>query len=159
MGTKYKGNKGEINALNAFININRAVDSIGTRISKKRSDRGLTQSQFGVLEALLHLGPLCQKEIAQKLLVSGGNITMVIDNLEKRSLVKRIRSEQDRRYFNVQLTKEGESLIKDIIPEHVKAIVKEFESLTQEEQITLRNLSRKLGRGRESNNKGVNSND
>ncbi len=159
MGTKYKGNKGEINALNAFININRAVDSIGIRISKKRSDRGLTQSQFGVLEALLHLGPLCQKEIAQKLLVSGGNITMVIDNLEKRSLVKRIRSEQDRRYFNVQLTKEGESLIKDIFPEHVKAIVKEFESLTQEEQITLRNLSRKLGRGRESNNKGVNSND
>ncbi len=159
MGTKYKGNKGEINALNAFININRAVDSIGTRISKKHSYRGLTQSQFGVLEALLHLGPLCQKEIAQKLLVSGGNITMVIDNLEKRSLVKRIRSEQDRRYFNVQLTKEGESLIKDIFPEHVKAIVKEFESLTQEEQITLRNLSRKLGRGRESNNKGVNSND
>ena len=159
MGTKYKGNKGEINALNAFININRAVDSIGTRISKKYSNRGLTQSQFGVLEALLHLGPLFQKEIAQKLLVSGGNITMVIDNLEKRSLVKRIRSEQDRRYFNVQLTKEGESLIKDIFPEHVKAIVKEFESLTQEEQITLRNLSRKLGRGRESNNKGVNSND
>ena len=159
MGTKYKGNKGEINALNAFININRAVDSIGTRISKNHSDKGLTQSQFGVLEALLHLGPLCQKEIAQKLLVSGGNITMVIDNLEKRGLVKRIRSEQDRRYFNVQLTKEGESLIKDIFPEHVKTIVKEFESLTQEEQITLRNLSRKLGRGRESNNKGINSND
>ncbi|MEE9193653.1 MAG: MarR family transcriptional regulator [Thermodesulfobacteriota bacterium] len=159
MGTKYKGNKGEINALNAFININRAVDSIGTRISKNFQQKGLTESQFGVLEALLHLGPLYQKEIAEKLLVSSGNITMVIDNLEKRELVKRLRYQKDRRYFNIELTNKGKNLIKSIFPEHVKAIVREFETLTQEEQKVLRNLTRKLGKGKDLGINGVKKND
>lgn len=159
MGTKYKGNKGEINALNAFININRAVNSIGTRISKNFQQKGLTESQFGVLEALLHLGPLYQKEIAEKLLVSSGNITMVIDNLEKRELVKRLRYQKDRRYFNIELTNKGKNLIKSIFPEHVKAIVREFETLTQEEQKVLRNLTRKLGKGKDLGINGVEKND
>lgn len=159
MGTKYKGNIREINALNAFININRAVESIGTRINKNLQQKGLTESQFGVLEALLHLGPLCQKEIAEKLLVSGGNITMVIDNLEKRELVKRLRSRKDRRYFNIKLTDKGKNLIKSIFPEHVKTIVREFEILTQDEQKVLRNLARKLGKGNDLNINGVEKND
>ncbi|MGI9535248.1 MAG: MarR family winged helix-turn-helix transcriptional regulator [Thermodesulfobacteriota bacterium] len=159
MGTKYKGNKKEIDALNAFININRAVESVSSRLSKNHLDNGLTESQFGVLEALLHLGPLCQKEIAEKLLVSGGNITMVIDNLEKRDLVMRVRSEKDRRYYNIELTSKGENLIKGIFPVHVKAIVKEFEVLTSKEQELLRGLSRKLGMGKKPDHKGVSKND
>ena len=91
MATKYKGNKEEVAALNAFININRAVESLGSRLAQNYVSSGLTSSQFGVLETLLHLGPLYQKEIANKLLVSGGNITMVIDNLERRQLVIRKR--------------------------------------------------------------------
>jgi len=159
MGTKYEGNKKETAALNAFININRAVESVGARLSKKHLVNGLTASQFGVLEALLHLGPLCQKDIAEKLLVSRGNITMVIDNLEKRGLVRRVRPENDRRYFNVELTKNGESLIKKIFPEHVKSIVKEFEVLTDNEQELLRNICRKLGKGKISDQRGVSTND
>ena len=159
MGTKHKGTSKETNALNAFININRAVNSISTRISKNFQQKKLTESQFGVLEALLHLGPLCQKEIAQKLLVSGGNITMVIDNLEKRNLVRRLKSEKDRRYFNIELTKKGEILIQSIFPEHIKAIVKEFETLTQDEQKVLRKLTRKLGKGKDLGIKEVKTND
>ncbi len=47
---------------------------------------GLTESQFGVLDSLFHLGPMKQKEIGKKILKSGGNITMVINNLEKRGI-------------------------------------------------------------------------
>ena len=159
MGTKYKGNDKEIMALNAFININRAVESVGARLSSNYLRYGLTDSQFGVLEALLHLGPLCQKDIAKKLLVSGGNITMVIDNLEKRGLVERIRSLNDRRFINIELTKKGEDLIKSIFPDHVKNIVKEFEVLTAQEKKQLRDLCRKLGRGKNSDHKGVSIND
>ena len=150
MGTKYKGSTEQILALNAFININRAVESLGARLSKNHQVYGLTESQFGVLEVLHHLGPLCQKEIAEKLLVSGGNITMVIDNLEKSGLVSRVRSDSDRRYYNIKLTKKGDELIKRIFPGHVRAIVDEFSVLTGQEQEILRNLCRKLGRGKES---------
>ena len=57
----------------------------------------VTVSQFGVLEALHHLGPLRQGEISAKLLRSGGNITLVVDNLEARGLVQRTREANDRR--------------------------------------------------------------
>ena len=148
MATKYKGSVKERNALNAFISLNRAVETVRININKNFQHNGLTESQFGVLEALLHLGPLCQKDIAEKLLVSSGNITMVIDNLEKRNLVKRNRSENDRRYIHIELTKSGKNLIQSIFPGHVDSIVKEFSILTAEEQKTLRNLTKKLGKGK-----------
>ena len=147
MATKYKGNKEEVSALNAFININRAVESLRSRLTQYYTANGLTVSQFGVLEALFHLGPLCQKKIAEKLLVSGGHITMVIDNLEKRKLVSRKRSETDRRYYNVDLTRKGRELISNIFPKHVKEVVKEFSVLTGNEQEQLRKLCKKLGKG------------
>ena len=64
MGTKYKGSLKEKIALNAFINLNRAVETVRMRTNKNFQHNGLTESQFGVLEALFHLGPLCQKELA-----------------------------------------------------------------------------------------------
>ena len=68
-------------ALSAYVKMLRATDAISERLSKTWKNAGLTISQFGVLEALYHLGPLCQKEIAKKILKTTGNITMVIDNL------------------------------------------------------------------------------
>ena len=73
---------------------------------------------------------------------------MVIDNLEKRNLVKRNRSSEDRRYIHIELTKSGENLINSIFPGHVDSIVSEFSILTAEEQKTLRKLTRKLGKGK-----------
>jgi MarR family 2-MHQ and catechol resistance regulon transcriptional repressor len=107
MGTRYKGTQKEIRALNAFINFMRAADSVSSRLSRLLAKHGLTMSQFGALEALYHLGPLTQNELGKKLLKTSGNITMVVDNLEKRTLVKRVRSPEDRRSVTVTLTKEG----------------------------------------------------
>ncbi len=145
MGTKYRGTAEEVRALNAFIKLIRAAESVSTRVEGRLSEIGLSVSQFGVMEALLHLGPLHQKELAKKILKSGGNITMVVDNLEKRGLVERLRDEEDRRRFFVRLTDKGKRLIKKFFPGHVERITKEMSILTGKEQEELGMLCKKLG--------------
>lgn len=137
--------KSEKLALNSYIKLMRAAESVTARTNRTIAAAGLTISQFGVLEALYHLGPLCQKDLAKKILKSTGNITMVIDNLEKRSLVLRERDPQDRRYYSVKLTDGGERLIGSIFPGHAAAIVEEMGVLTEAEQAELGRLCRKLG--------------
>jgi len=143
--TNYKGTKVEVRALSAYVKLVRASESITSRIQRHVTESGLSVSQFGVLEALLHLGPLSQSEIAKKVLKSTGNITMVIDNLEKRSLVKRERQQDDRRFYSVQLTAEGKKLIGSIFPRHAALIVAEMGILSSAEQEELGHLCRKLG--------------
>ncbi len=146
MGTCYRGTREEVNALNTFIKLMRAADSLASRLSPVVSSTGLTMSQFGALEVLFHLGPLCQSELGRKLLRSGGNITMVVDNLERRGLVRRERGE-DRRFVSVHLTTEGRQLIQKIFPKHLDALVREMRILTEAEQKELGRLCKKIGKG------------
>ena len=125
----------------------RAAESITTRAHKHLSSAGLTVSQFGVLEAIHHLGPLSQKELGRKILRSSGNITMVIDNLEKRRLVRRERDTSDRRIFIVHLTDEGQKLIRKIFPSHAALITGEMSVLNATDQTVLGNLCKKVGLG------------
>jgi len=92
------------------------------------------------------MGPLRLGQIAEKVLKSEGNITTVVDNLERAGLVKRERSVKDRRAVTVSLTEEGRRLISEVIPPHIQAIVEAMEILTPEEQETLGRLCRKLGK-------------
>lgn len=146
MSTHYSGKIEEVLALSTWIKLTRAADSFGARLARRGTLDGLTPSQFGVLEALHHLGPLNQGEICGKLLKSGGNITLVIDNLEARGLVRRERAPGDRRVVTVWLTDAGRAVIERIFPEHVHAIVEEMGVLTADEQETLGRLCRKLGK-------------
>lgn len=131
--------------LNTYTKLMRATESVTGRVGRKMSDAGLTISQFGVLEALLHKGDMCQRDVAAKILKSTGNITLVIDNLEKQGLVKRERSLEDRRYCTVLLTEKGRSVIEAAFAEVEAAIVKEMSALTDEEQEILGKLCKKLG--------------
>jgi MarR family 2-MHQ and catechol resistance regulon transcriptional repressor len=145
MGTHYQGTKTEKDALEVYIKLSRAAEAVETRVNCHLRDYGLTWSQFGVLEALYHLGPLHPHELAAKILKSSGNLTLVIDNLVKRGLVERIREETDRRYITISLTEAGGQLISDIFPRHVKHVVDAIGVLTSEEQQQLAALCRKLG--------------
>ena len=147
MGTKYQGTEAEVQALDTYIKVTRAAQSITNRALEHLSDSNLTASQFAILEALYHLGTLSQVELAQKLLLSTGNITTVIQNLEKRDLVCRQRSKDDQRYMQVSITDAGRKLIAYIFPAHVAGIVDIMNVLTPEEQQILAGLSRKLGIG------------
>lgn len=147
MPTHHRGTRREVAALNAYIPLLRAAESLSALAALRIAAHGLTLSQFGALETLLHLGPLCQRELGEKLLKSGGNITMVVDNLEKRGWVRRERQKVDRRMITVRLTPQGRRLISKIFPGHVAEIVREMQQLTASEQQELRRLCRKLGRG------------
>jgi len=145
MPTHYRGTQEEVQALNLYIKLMRAAASVEARVNHHLAEAGLTISQFGILESLYHLGPLCQKDIAGKILKSTANITYVIDNLEKRDLVERRRSESDRRYIDVFLTDEGRALLEDIFPPHVQRVQDEFAILSEAEQAELSRLLRKVG--------------
>jgi MarR family transcriptional regulator, 2-MHQ and catechol-resistance regulon repressor len=132
-------------SLNSYTKLMRAAESVTNRVGRTMLAAGLTISQFGVLEALHHKGPLCQRDIAGKILKSTGNITLVIDNLEKQGLVRRERSTEDRRYFSVSLTPQGEQLIGTAFAAVESAIIAEMSALSDEEQDTLGQLCKKLG--------------
>jgi MarR family 2-MHQ and catechol resistance regulon transcriptional repressor len=146
MGTHYQGTPEEIRAVNAYVKLQRAADSVIARATKHFAESGLTTSQYGVLDMLFHLGPLAQKQIAEKLVKSDGNVTTVVDNLNKRGLVERERGAGDRRVVTVSLTSEGRALIAQVIPIHVRIIVEEMSYLTADEQEILGYLCRRLGK-------------
>jgi len=146
MGTRYTGSEDEVLALDAFIKLTRATDSLLSRLSRCESLKNLTMSQFGVMEMLYYLGPLSLGEISEKLLKSTGNITVVIDNLEKRDFVVRERDKQDRRIIRVSLTPQGSELIEKVFPYHVRAITAQMNILNKEEQRMLADLCKRLGK-------------
>ena len=147
MSTHYTGTPEERLALDGYIKLARAAEAVGTAINGYLKAYDLTVSQFGVLEAVYHLGPLHQKQVAQKILKSDGNLTLVLDNLSKRGLIERIRDTLDRRCVYVQLTERGRELITTLFPAHVQRVLSTMNALTPEEQEQLATLCRKLGLG------------
>jgi MarR family transcriptional regulator, 2-MHQ and catechol-resistance regulon repressor len=145
MGSHYKGTADEIRALSAYIKFARAYDAVRTRLDCLNISGDLTQTQFGVLETLYHLGSLHQNDLSEKLLISKSNVVAVIDKLEKQHYVKRQRSSEDRRYIFIHLTQAGQDIIESLLPAHVAAIVNEMSCLTADEQDEFGRLCRKIG--------------
>ncbi|NQV36482.1 MAG: MarR family transcriptional regulator [Candidatus Marinimicrobia bacterium] len=145
MSTHYKGSSEEQLALDTFIKLTRAINTVGRLTRASIESNSITVSQFGVLEMLYHIGPLCQKDISEKLLLTGGNMVTVIDNLERDGLVERRVDPKDRRSKRVFLSKKGQSLIANIFPAHVHEIVRVLSVLSADEQQQLGNLLKKLG--------------
>ncbi len=151
MPTHYQGSRQEKRALDAYVKLSRAAATVSARLDRLLSRRGrgegggMTTSQLGVLEAVLHLGPMSQCDLARKILKSNGNMTTVIDNLERDNLVRRERSREDRRVLVIHLTPKGTALIERIFPLHVEHMTLAMGQLTAKEQELLSTLCRKLG--------------
>ena len=137
--SRYSGDRVERLALSTYLKLTRASETLWNRLAPGLQRHDLTPSQFGVLEALYH------RDLGERILRSSGNMTLVIDNLEKRGLVRRERSVDDRRFIQVHLTEEGARLIRRVFPAHADAITRQLAVLTPEEQRALGNLCRKLG--------------
>lgn len=145
MTVRRADSRDEKRALGAFVKLMRAAETVAAHTHRHLADEGLTPTQFGVLEALYHLGPLNQRTIGKKLLKSSGNITTVVDNLEGQGLVRRRRQVEDRRFVTVELTEVGRERIAALFPRHAEAVVAELSVLTPAEQEELSRLCRKLG--------------
>ena len=109
-------------ALRAYVKLLRAGKAVLARVEPRLAAAGLTPTQLGVLEAILHKGPLTQRELGRKVLTSAGNMTDVVDKLEARGLVCRTRSPRDRRIVSVTLTPAGRTLIEGLFPRHARDI-------------------------------------
>jgi MarR family transcriptional regulator, 2-MHQ and catechol-resistance regulon repressor len=147
MPTHYRGTDEERLALDLFIKLHRAAGSITTRSLCPIARAGLTDSQFGILETLYHLGPMMPSQLADKLLKSRNNFTLVIDNLEKMGYVRRERSQIDRRAITIQLTDTGREKIADLFPQFAAGLAKQTRVLTPDEQKELARLLKILGTG------------
>ena len=113
-----------VEALRAYVKLLRAAKAVVARLEPGLANAGLTLTQLGVLEAVLHKGPLTQRELGRKVLTSAGNMTDVIDKLERRGMVSRSRKPGDRRAVRVELTPEGQRRIEAIFPPHAGKIAR-----------------------------------
>jgi MarR family 2-MHQ and catechol resistance regulon transcriptional repressor len=147
MTGKFKGGADEERALGAFVKLARAANTVLSYTNANLEPAGLSPSQFAVLEALYHVGPLRLGDLARRILKSSGNLTLVVDNLEKHGLVQRRKQGDDKRFILATITPAGEKLISSIFPNHARRITEIMGRLTSEEQEQLSNLCRKLGKG------------
>ena len=123
MPTRFPGTRAERRTLDTFIKLTRCTNSLFTRLAERNTIGELTYSQFAVLEALYHLGPLSQGQVSAKVLKSGSNMTTVIDNLaaqNKQAIVFTF-SKKTLRYIQQRLLgtiKGRDLLLLDDLPVH-----------------------------------------
>jgi MarR family 2-MHQ and catechol resistance regulon transcriptional repressor len=134
-------------AVAAYVKLHRAARALSDRVEGRVAAAGLTLTQFGVLEAILHKGPLSHRELGRKVLTSAANMTDVIDKLAARGLVQRVRCPSDRRLVKVELTDTGACLIERLFPDHARDIEQAMSFLACPEIAQLDALLRKLGHG------------
>ena len=146
MPTHYPGTETEKRALNLFICLMRASGQMLRTQQTVLAPYGLKPSAFGVLEALHHLGPMCQKALAGKILTTEGNVTQLCAILERRGLIERLRNPLDRRYISLHLTAAGEALIGELFPRILEELLHATARLADDEQEQMIAICKKIGR-------------
>jgi len=144
-----KKSYGELNDLNlkTVIALSRGFQSVRKRELKNFKGGGLTPAQFGVLEVLYHKGDLRICDIIEKTLSTGGNMTVVIDNLIKDGLIIRYPDPSDGRASLIRISQDGIKRIEEIFPKHIDNLREIFEVLTSEEKLQLISLLKKVSSG------------
>jgi MarR family 2-MHQ and catechol resistance regulon transcriptional repressor len=125
----------------------RALRTVAAK-SLNVNSTGLGDSDFRVLEVLLHKGPLPVNTIGPKVWLTPGSISVAVDRLEQKGLVKR-KNTDDRRVRRVELTPKGRMLITRVFREHAAAMEEVAAVLSKEERLILLRLLKKLGKGEE----------
>lgn len=142
----FHGTPRQERALSTYVKLLRASETLHTEATRSLAGTDLSSSQFAVLEALYHVGPLCLSDLARKILKTSGNLTMVAKNLEKQGLVVRQQSAQDRRFISLAITEKGRKLMARVFPLHLSRIVELMDRLNPAQQDELALLCRKLGK-------------
>ncbi|MBE6053251.1 MAG: MarR family transcriptional regulator [Clostridium sartagoforme] len=118
--------------LKLVIAMARTYDSLFSEMEKNFNEFGLNISEFGVLEMLYHKGDQPVQKVAEKILVTSGTITYVINKLEKKDLVVRRKCNKDKRVYYVSLTEKGKDFIAHIFPKHKSFVDNLFKDISEE---------------------------
>lgn len=134
------------NGIHVFLVLWKAARAVETYAEKSVTELRMCGSDFAVLEALLHKGPLPVNEIGKKVLLTSGSITVAVDRLAEKQLVERRAHGSDRRARIVHLTKEGKKLITRAYVQHAADLEQlASASLSTTERATLIRLLKKIG--------------
>jgi len=136
--------------VHAWLVMMKAMQAITRYALANLEETGLGLSDFAVLEALLHKGPLPVNVIGPKVNLTPGSISVAVDRLVAKGLVSRAESSQDRRVRIVALTPRGESVITPIFRAHVATMEKVFAGLSRDEMRQLEQQLKRVGRQAES---------
>ncbi|MFC4810596.1 MarR family winged helix-turn-helix transcriptional regulator [Paenibacillus sp. GCM10023250] len=136
---------GRDDELRLFITLSRAHQWVTAHVHQDIRKRGLNPTEFAVLELLYHKGEQPLQQIGEKILMTSGNITYVIDKLADKGLAKRKACPTDRRVTFAEITEDGKRFIEEAFPPHAEAIAKAVQGLTPEEQRQATELLKKLG--------------
>lgn len=132
-------------ALDVYIALSRASQWVLAHADRDIRKHGLNRTEFGVLELLYHKGPQPLQQIGNKVLMSSGNITYVVDKLEKKGLARRRVSTEDRRLIYAEVTEAGAAFIEQVFPQHADIIASAVSGLDHQEQKQAVELLKKLG--------------
>jgi MarR family 2-MHQ and catechol resistance regulon transcriptional repressor len=110
------------------------------------TETGLHLSEFTIMEALLHKGPMPINTIGEKVLLTSGSMTAAVNRLENKGYVERIQDPSDGRCYFVHLTRSGKKTIKRAYAKHAKNLDKIIEVLSSTEQAELARLLKTIGR-------------
>ncbi|WP_059050497.1 MarR family winged helix-turn-helix transcriptional regulator [Paenibacillus senegalimassiliensis] len=133
-------------ALHLFVVLSRASEWVHAHSDQAIRKYGLTRTEFGVLELLYHRGRQPIQQIGNKVLMSSGNITYVVDKLEKKQFVTRQSCAEDRRLVYAEITEKGRQFIEEVFPQHTEVIEQAVSGLSPEEREITATLLKKLGR-------------
>jgi MarR family transcriptional regulator, 2-MHQ and catechol-resistance regulon repressor len=128
----------------AYVALVQSAERVHSQVTAGLSDTGLTATQFSTLKVLRKHGAMPQRDVAEYILRTEGNMTYVIDQLEARNFVVRERVASDRRQYLVRLTAEGEAFFDNFYPEHTQNIETAMGALTSEECATLSEILGKI---------------
>lgn len=132
-------------SLKLFIVLTRALDAVKKSIEKDIRSYGLNPTEFAVLELIYNKGEQPIQRIGEKVLIASSSITYVVDKLEKKNLLLRTPSPEDRRIIYASITDEGRKMMDEIFPVHSRQIQKILGGLDESEKEDVIMKLRKLG--------------
>jgi DNA-binding MarR family transcriptional regulator len=143
-----KVNFTEVNDLDLriLVGLNKSVEKVQRKLNEDIRKKGVTAPQFNVLKILYRLGNMKVCEIIQKTFSTGGNMTVIIDNLHKFGYIRKTCCPDDKRSTLINITKSGREKVEEIFPEYLKTLEEILKSFTEDEKKAFEILINKLER-------------
>jgi MarR family transcriptional regulator, 2-MHQ and catechol-resistance regulon repressor len=137
-------------ALHTWLIMLKAWQSMSRYLLPSLLEEGLGESDFRVLEVLLHKGPMPVNAIGPKVYLNPGSVSVAVDRLYKKGFVSRIESDHDRRVRTVSLTEKGRDMFVPLFRRHAALIKRAFQDVSSEELQQFELLLKKIGKRAES---------
>jgi MarR family transcriptional regulator, 2-MHQ and catechol-resistance regulon repressor len=145
-----KKGKNQPDALHAWLIALKAWQSMSRYLLPALLREGLGESDFRVLEILLHKGPMPVNAIGPKVYLNPGSVSVAVDRLYKKGFVNRVECSEDRRVRTVSLTEKGRQMFVPLFRRHTSLIKHAFQDVSSEELEQLEVVLKKIGKRAES---------